>query len=125
MKLKSASIGATLGLLLVMATCFPAFSCSNGYCWGAVGVGPNGAWGTAYDYSSDDAAARAAQSGCKGSCTIIRTFFNSCGAIAEGDNGGWGWAWNVSKDEALSSAIAYCVPNDRNCRVTAWACTSR
>lgn len=125
-------MGRYLGLSLVVAmalmTVLPSSAmaaCANGRCWGAVGVGPGGAWGNAYDYPSQQAAAQAVQNSCQGDCTTIKTFFNSCGAIAQGDSGGWGWAWHVSKQEAQSRAIAYCVPNDRNCRITTWACTSR
>lgn len=119
-------LSIAIAMALVAAMPLPAMAaCANGKCWGAVGVGPNGAWGNAYDYPSQNAAAQAVQNRCGGNCTTIKTFFNSCGAIAQGDFGGWGWAWNVNKNEALSSAIAYCVPNDRNCRVTTWACTSR
>lgn len=116
----------TIAIGLIFALSAPAFAaCANGYCWGAVGIGPRGAWGNAYDYPSERAAANAVQSNCGGNCKVIKTFYNTCGAIAQGDNGGWGWAWAATADDAASSAIAYCVPNDRNCRVTTWACTSR
>lgn len=121
-------LGLGLMLAMVLLTAMPTSAmaaCANGRCWGAVGVGPGGAWGSAYDFPSQNAAARAVQNNCEGDCTTIKTFYNSCGAIAQGDNGGWGWAWHPSKQEAQSRAIAYCVPNDRNCRIATWACTSR
>ena len=118
-------LGWTLAYVFVVATSTAAMACSNGTCWGAVGIGPGGAWGNAYDYPSENAAANAAQNNCGGNCTTIRTFYNTCGAIAQGDGGGWGWAWSGSAQDAQSSAIAYCVPNARNCQVRTWACTSR
>ncbi len=121
-------LGLGLMLAMVLLTAMPTSAlaaCANGYCWGAVGVGPGGAWGTAYDYPSQSSATQAVQNNCGGNCSTIKTFYNTCGAIAQGDNGGWGWAWHGSKQEAQSQAIAYCVPNDRNCRIAAWACTSR
>lgn len=118
--------------LLLLLPLFSVFSfndaeaaCSNGRCFGAVGIGSGGAWGNAYDYPSARAAARAVQRNCKGNCSTIKTFSNACGALAQGDNGGWGWAWHGDAEEARSQAIAYCVPNDRNCRIRTWACTTR
>ena len=122
-----------LAALLLLLPLFSVFSinpaeaacASNGRCYGAVGVGPRGAWGNAYNYPSSRSAIRAVQRNCKGNCTTIKSFYNTCGAIAQGDNGGWGWAWHGNQNEARSQAIAYCVPNDRNCRIRSWACTSR
>ena len=77
-------------LTFMMTGSTAAMACSNGVCWGAVGVGPGGAWGNAYDYPSERAAAQVAQNNCGGRCTTVKTFYNTCGAIAQGDGGGWG-----------------------------------
>ena len=124
--MKLGFFSAVAAFVVMITAANPAMAqCANGKCWGAVGIGPGGAWGNAYDYPSERAAARAVQNSCQGGCTTIKTFFNTCGAIAQGDNGGWGWAWAGTPDDAQSSAIAYCVPNDRNCRIRTWACTTR
>jgi len=115
---------AALAVAMVLAPAAHAGSCGYDYCWGAVGFGPNGAWGYSYGQFSEDEAVNVAQDGCGWNCTVVKTFYNTCGAIAVADNGGWGWGWAPSRSDAESTAIAYCVENGRNCRVRAWACST-
>jgi hypothetical protein len=115
---------ALVGLLASgLAQGAAAGQCGYEYCWGAVGIGPNGAYGWAHSHVSEEAAYNAAQSGCGWNCTNVRTFYNSCGAMAEADNGGWGWAWDRTRELAESAAISYCMDYGYNCRVVVWACS--
>ena len=82
---------AALAVAMVLAPAAHAGSCGYDYCWGAVGFGPNGAWGYSYGQFSEDEAVNVAQDGCGWNCTVVKTFYNTCGAIAVADNGGWGW----------------------------------
>ncbi len=108
---------------LALAGALNAGQCGYERCWGAVGIGPNGAYGWAHSHGSERAAYNAAQSGCRGNCDEIRTFYNTCGAMARASNGGWGWAWANSRQAAENSALGYCRDYGRNCRVVVWACS--
>ncbi len=115
-------LGLVLGVLMMPGAAL-AGQCGYELCWGAVAVGNNGAWGTAYGQYSESAAVNRAQSGCQGNCNIVRAFYNSCAAIAMADNGGWGWATEKNRELAESSAMNYCMDYGRNCRVKVWSCS--
>lgn len=116
--------GIVFGLLFL----FPvnqadARHCGYQRCWGAVGFGPGGAYGFSHSYRSQRLAWRKVNRGCQGDCTVIKTFYNSCGAIAAGSDNGWGWGYSTSKNRAIKLALRYCQRKSRNCRVRAWACS--
>ena len=81
---KVASLALTVGLLTISNAV--AGSCGYDRCWGAVAIGPNGqAW--AHSYSSERAAINAIANNCRGRCSTIKTFYNTCGAIASSPSG--------------------------------------
>lgn len=90
--------------------------------WGAVCIGPGGAYGYAYGWATSDQAYNAALEDSEYDCTEIRTFYNSCGAMAEGV-GGWGWGTGGSRAIAESTAMNYCRDYAHSCRVRVWACS--
>jgi hypothetical protein len=110
-------------LLLSSVTQAAAGACGYDYCWGAVGVGANGAYGFSHGYGSENAAIQSAQSGCKGQCTNVRTFYNTCGAIAVADNGAWGFGWNNDQELSESIAMNYCMDGGYNCQIRVWSCS--
>ncbi len=99
-----------------------AGQCGYQYCWGAVGIGPNGAWGWASEHSNEGSAIGRVRSECPG-CTEIETFYNTCGAMATGSDGAWGFGWAGSRGAAEGNAIAYCADYGAGCRPVVWACS--
>ncbi|MZR15148.1 DUF4189 domain-containing protein [Maritimibacter sp. DP07] len=91
--------------------------------WGAVGIGPGGAYGYAHDWNTERQAYGSAARGCEWDCTEIRTFFNTCAAMAVASNGGWGWGTGASRGAAESRAMGYCRQYGNGCRVRVWACS--
>lgn len=91
--------------------------------YGAVAVGPNGAYGWAVDYDTENAAAEAALKECGSECDDI-TFVNSCASIAIGNQSG---AWGVgdSRAEAERNALAECSEKGAGCSIKVWGCTAR
>jgi len=90
--------------------------------WGAVATGPNGAYGWAVNYPTENAAKAAALSNCESGCTDGGVSFqNSCASIATG-GGYFGWATSSSKSTAIEKAIANCGgPNI--CATKVWGCS--
>lgn len=88
--------------------------------WGAVGIGPNGAYGWAVDFEKEQDAINYAVSACQGECRGF-SFSNSCAAIAKG--GGYiGWAQAPSKSTAQAIALEQC-GNSSSCEIQVWGCT--
>lgn len=98
--------------------------CLAGDCWGAVAHGPNGAWAYAINYASRATAANAAEKRCRGRCTNVLTFHNSCGAYALG-RGGYGWGNGQSKETAQQKAMSECRARAEQCVISVWGCTAR
>lgn len=110
------------GLLLVALTT-TASACGHEYCHGAVAIGPAGEWGYSTGQWSEEQAYNVAQDGCGWGCTVVQTFYNTCGAIAVGDDGAWGFGTEWNRELAESTAMSYCMDNGRNCRPYVWACS--
>jgi Domain of unknown function (DUF4189) len=110
-------------LILIPVDQAQARHCGYQRCWGAVGFGPGGAYGFSHSYGSQHQARRQAARACRGDCTVIKTFYNTCGAIAAGQDGGWGWGYAPSRRRASRLALQYCRQNSYNCNVRAWACS--
>ena len=91
--------------------------------WGAVMVGPNGAYGWATNALSEAQAEYAARENCGGACTQGFTFYNTCGAIAVGsDQAYWGTGytqWDAEEDALLSCSGFF----GDYCEIAVWACT--
>jgi len=109
--------------LTFSAAAASAGSCGYNQCWGAVAIGPNGAYGWSHSYSNENDAYWSAQNGCEGDCNVVKTFYNTCGAIASSPNGAWGWGWHNDQELAESIAMNYCMDNGYDCRVRVWACS--
>lgn len=118
-----------LSRLLLMSTLVlaggaaQAGSCGYTYCWGAVMIGPNGAWGFSHSWPSEQQAYDAAMQECRYDCTEVRTFANACAAIAQASNGYWGWGQGGNRSAAENTAINYCANGGYDCRVRVWACS--
>ncbi|MEC7762707.1 MAG: DUF4189 domain-containing protein [Pseudomonadota bacterium] len=91
--------------------------------WGAVCIGPGGAWGYAHNYQSEAGAYDRAMAESRYGCDEVRTFYNTCGAMAVATNGGWGWSLGNSRAQAEAGAMNYCRQYGGGCRVTVWACS--
>lgn len=122
MRLGKLILGAASSLV-IFAGAAQAGSCGYEYCWGALGVAGNGAYGWSYGQGSESDAINVAQRGCKGQCSVIKTFYNTCGAISVGDGFGWGWAWDNDQEIAKSISMSYCMDNAYNCAPRVWACS--
>lgn len=118
-------VTAFVALALVSLIAGPAAAgdCGSSKCWGAVGIGANGAYGFAYGYVYESDAVSVAQNGCAGNCNNIRTFYNTCGAMASGSNQAWGYGWAGTRAQAEANALGFCRENGRNCIVRVWACS--
>lgn len=123
-KLKLAFLGmlAFVGLALMPASA--RADCQIGDCWGAVAYGPGGAWAYAVDFPTRSLAARAAQARCRGTCTNVLSFHNSCGAYATGPSG-YGWGNAATRGQAEVLAMRQCNARTPNCGVRVWGCTTR
>lgn len=100
-----------------------AGECGYAQCWGAVGIGPGGAWGYSYGKYSETDAVNALQGECEWDCDNVHTFYNTCGAIAEGNSGNWGYGWAGTRSQAEDNAMGYCYQNGGGCSVRVWACS--
>lgn len=102
-----------------------AGECGLEYCWGAVGIGPNGAWGYSHSQYSEADAISAAQGpdACQGDCDIVQTFYNTCGALSEGSDGSWGFGYAGTRELAEETSLEYCRDYGTGCQVRVWACS--
>ncbi|MBL6427554.1 MULTISPECIES: DUF4189 domain-containing protein [Maritimibacter] len=91
--------------------------------WGAVCIGPGGAWGYAHSYGSESGAYNRALQESQYDCEEVRTFFNTCAAMAVASNGGWGWSTGNSRGQAEAGAMSYCRQYGSGCQVRVWACS--
>ncbi|MFY0659475.1 MAG: DUF4189 domain-containing protein [Shimia sp.] len=120
MKSQIAALAAA-GVLIAQAAY--AGQCGHVYCWGAVAIGENGAWGWSHSHYSEQNAINALQSECKGKCDNVHTFYNTCGAIAKAPAGNWGFGVGASQESAEYSALAYCAQYGDGCSVQVWSCS--
>ncbi|MDJ0825059.1 MAG: DUF4189 domain-containing protein [Rhodobacter sp.] len=116
-------VGTFSAGLLLAASAAQAGQCGYDFCWGAVGIGPYGAYGYSYAHRSEDAAIGAAQDGCGGNCNNIHTFYNTCGAMAQGSDDAWGFGWAGTRAQAEANALGYCRDYGSGCAITVWACS--
>ena len=121
--MKRHALALAAAALAATVSAAEAGSCGYQYCWGAVGVGSNGAYGWAHSYSNENDAYWSVNNSCKGNCETIKTFYNTCGAIAQAPNGAWGWGWDSDLEIAKSIAMSYCMDNGYDCSPRVWACS--
>lgn len=91
--------------------------------WGAVALGPGGAYGFALHTDTGSDAERAARAACHSACTRVLAFHDGCGAVAMGRKGVGAWAFGASADEARQHAIELCTLDAEGCRIRAQGCT--
>jgi len=93
---------------------------------GALAIGPCGAYGFAYDYAQDDAAAQAALGKCAGDCKVVPVR-RACGAIAidvRNACGAHGYA--VAARLGQNTALRHCYQyGGKDCVIRAWACDAK
>jgi hypothetical protein len=95
---------------------------------GALAVGTCGAYGFAYDYKQESAAAQAALGKCAGGCKVVAVK-RACGAIAiDGHKpcGPHGYAVAPRLGIAQNSALRQCYESGgKDCVIRAWACDAK
>ena len=100
----------------------------TGQAAGALAVGKCGAYGFAYDYSQEPAAAQAALGKCAGGCKVVPVK-RACGAIAiDGRNacGAQGYAVAPRLGLAQNAALKNCYQDGgKDCVIRAWACDAK
>jgi hypothetical protein len=113
-----------IGLLAVIVVAAPLIRAQGDY-WGALAYSyENGAYGFAYDYSTQDRAINAAVDKCASrGCKAVVWFHNSCGAFAKGRAGSYGWGIGDDRAEAESKALAECRKRGEGCKNIEWACS--
>ncbi len=126
-KLRSMLLGLAALAGFALASTAARADCTIGNCWGAVAYSENGAWAYAYNFPTRAIAGQQAQANCKGQCTHILTFHNSCGAYATGPRGNfyYGWGNAPTRGEAEAIALAECRARGPACGIRVWSCTSR
>lgn len=111
---------AALALLLALPGTAMAQSGVN---WGAIVVGPGGAYGWAINMATEWDAEQQAFANCGGACTDGYTFYDTCAAIAvNGDYWyiGEGFMQAIAEEEALVNCEA---ETGFGCVINVWACT--
>jgi hypothetical protein len=95
---------------------------------GALAVGTCGAYGFAYDYKQQAAAARAALGKCAGGCKVV-PLRRTCGAIAvdiRSACGAHGYAVAPKLGAAQNTALRQCYRHGgKDCVIRAWACDAK
>ncbi len=95
---------------------------------GALAIGACGAYGFAFDYAKEAAAAQAALGKCAGGCKVVPVR-RACGAIAvDGRNfcGAHGYAVATRLGEAQNTALRHCYQyGGKDCVIRAWACDAK
>lgn len=103
-------------------------SMAVGQAAGALAVGACGAYGFAYDYKQESAAAQAALGKCAGGCKVVPVK-RACGAIAiDGHSAcrAYGYAVAVRLGLAQNTALRQCYENGgKDCVIRAWACDAK
>lgn len=101
---------------------------ASGQAAGALAIGKCGAYGFAYDYPQEPAAAQAALSKCAGGCRVIPVK-RACGAIAiDGHNAcaAQGYAVAPRLGLAQNTALKNCYQEGgKDCVIRAWACDGK
>ena len=95
---------------------------------GALAIGVCGAYGFAYDFAQEAAAAQAALAKCAGGCKVVAVR-RACGAIAiDGRNvcGAHGYAVAARLGQAQNVALRHCYQHGgEHCVIRAWACDAK
>ncbi len=113
---------------LLAASALLIASIANGHAAGALAIGKCGAYGFAYDYKQEPAAAQAALGRCAGGCKVVPVR-RACGAIAiDGHNAcaAQGYAVAPRLGAAQNAALRSCYKDGgKDCVIRAWACDAK
>ena len=91
--------------------------------WGAVVVGPDGAYGWASNANTEIEAEQAADANCSYQCETGFTFYDSCGAIAVSHHNAF-WGHGDERFIAEANAMDACEQQfGFGCAINVWACT--
>lgn len=99
--------------------------------YGALAIDYNqgSAYGWAVNYTSQGQADGRALAECRGNCSVVLRFHNTCAAYSAdqaGNSTAYGWAWNNSLASAQAEANRFCQNRGgRRCQLRVWGCTSR
>ncbi len=112
--------------LALSITCLPlaAQACEFGYCWGALGFGPDGAVGQSVRQNTAPDADSAVRTACSDNCTIVEVFNDTCASLAAAPDGtgymGVGDNQLEASENAQNSCLAlhsYCITRVSACSV--------
>ena len=92
--------------------------------FGAIAVGPDGAWGVSWDHSSQADADQRALRECSDCRVVVRVIGPTCGAYATNGSAA-GWALGATREVAELSSYGECSARGPGCSVLAYACNSR
>lgn len=98
-------------------------ACDFGYCWGAVGIGPDGVAGHSTMQPTLPDAERQAQVACGEKCTTIEVFHDSCAALAVTQEYATVVGFGKTRSEATEQALESCRDADLYCTIRDWACS--
>ena len=112
---------ATVGVLSPVA----AQACTYGYCWGAVGFGPDGVAGHSVMQSTAPGTEKLAQEACGGKCNTMEVFNDSCAAIAVTRTGTSVLGFGQTKAEAIGQIEETCSSTDQSCVIRDTACSMK
>lgn len=101
----------------------PATACEFGYCWGAIGYGPDGAVGYAVRVATAPAAEAQLRQSCGDKCTTVEIFNDSCAALAEVPDVGHQIGLGDSRAAASEAALEKCVALGQYCSIRVSACS--
>jgi hypothetical protein len=120
----------TRGLMAsgLMASALMTVGVVEGQAAGALAVGNCGAYGFAYDFKQEAAAAQAALGKCAGGCRVVPVR-RACGAIAidvRNACGPQGYAVAPRLGAAQNEALRICYQDGgKDCVIRAWACDAK
>jgi len=117
-----------LGVLLAVVVAIVWHTSGSARGAGALAVGRCGAYGNAYDYSTQTAALQAAKAKCDGACTTV-AMKRACAALAvdlKNPCGSFGYAVAPRISSALNSSMQNCYKfGGQDCVIRTWACDAK
>lgn len=100
-----------------------AAACEFGYCWGAIGYGPDGAVGYATRIATAPDAEKRMQQSCGDKCTVVEVFNDSCAALAEAPDQSHHFGQGESRALAAEAALETCRAIGQYCWIRVSACS--
>lgn len=100
-----------------------ANACDYGYCWGAVGFGPNGITGYAVRQGTVPDAEAQVRAACGDKCTVIEVFNDTCAALAADVEGRSYIGLDEDEFAAREEAQENCEATNDYCVIRVAACS--